>query len=316
MPSIITITLNPAVDKSTSVSSLIPEKKMQCSVPFLEPGGGGINVARAIKKLGGNAEAIFLAGGYNGELLMKLLDDENVLYHLIRIKNDTRENIAVVDKSTHLQYRFLMPGAAVYEDEWQTCLHALEKMNGVEYIVASGSLPPGVPVDMFARIAAIAKMKNARCIIDTSGEPLRVALAEGVFLIKPNLNELSALAGVKELNGKEVAEAAKNIIEKKECSAVVVSMGAAGALLVTKDILQQIAAPPVKMKSSVGAGDSMVAGIVFSLCQGKKIEEAVEYGVACGTAATLNEGTGLCNQCDVETLFSVIAKNRRELMTS
>ncbi len=314
MPSIITVTLNPAVDKSTSVSSLIPEKKLHCSLPLLEPGGGGINVARAIKRLGGSTEAFFLAGGYNGDLLMKLLEQENVLYHLIRIKNETRENIAVFDKSTHMQYRFLMPGAEVYEDEWKQCLQAIEKMDDVGCIVASGSLPPGVPIDIFARIASIAKTKNALCITDTSGQALQLALVEGVFLIKPNLNELCVLAGVKELNGNEVAEAAKNIIEKKGCDAIVVSMGASGALLVTKDIIQQVAAPPVKMKSSVGAGDCMVAGIAHSLLNGRNIKEAVKYGVACGTASTLNEGTSLCNLDDVESLFSFITEHHRDLI--
>jgi len=307
MPSIITLTLNPAVDKSTAIVSLIPEKKLHCDKPLMEPGGGGINVARAIKRFGANAEAIFLAGGYNGGLLMKLLDAEEVFYRCIPISNDTRENIAVVDKSTNLQYRFLMPGPEVYEREWQQCLQAIEKFDDIEFIVSSGSLPPGVPVDIYARIAAIAKKKNARCVTDTSGLALQLALEEGVFLIKPNLNELSALAGMKELNGKEVAEAAKNIIDSKKCEVVVVSMGAAGVLLVTKDIVQQIVAPPVKVKSTVGAGDCMVAGIVYSLSNGKSIDVAVRYGIACGTAATLNEGTGLCKLSDVEGLFSVVA---------
>lgn len=306
MPSIITVTLNPAVDKSTSIASLIPEKKLQCDRPLLEPGGGGINVARAIKRLGGNAEAVFLAGGYNGDLLMKLLDDEEVLYSCIPISQDTRENIAVVDKSTNLQYRFLMLGPEVYECEWQQCLQAIKKYDDAEFIILSGSLPPGVPVDIYARIAAIAKKKNARCIADTSGMALQLALEEGIFFIKPNLTELSALAGMKELSGKEVAEAAKNIINSKESEVVVVSMGAAGALLVTTDIIQHIAAPTVKIKSTVGAGDCMVAGIVYSLSNSKNIHDAVKYGIACGTAATLSEGTSLCKLNDVEDLFSVI----------
>jgi len=307
MPSIITVTLNPAIDKSTSIASLIPEKKLHCAQPLLEPGGGGINVARAIKRLGGNAQAIFLAGGYNGDLLMKLLDAEEVLYCCVPIRNDTRENIAVVDKTTNLQYRFLMPGSEIYECEWQQCLQTIERHDGAAFIVSSGSLPGGAPVDIYARIAAIAKKKNARCIADTSGVALQLALDEGVFLIKPNLSELSALVGRKELNGKEVAEAAMNIINSKKCEVIIVSMGAAGALLITKDTVQQIAAPPVKIKSTVGAGDCLVAGIVHSLSNGENINKAVKFGVACGTAATLNEGTSLCKLNDVENLFSGIA---------
>ncbi|HLK28569.1 MAG TPA: 1-phosphofructokinase family hexose kinase [Puia sp.] len=313
MPPIVTITFNPAIDKSTSISSLVPEKKLYCEAIMTEPGGGGINVARAIAKLGGAAEAIFLAGGHTGDLLQQLLSQANVPFRAIQMRNETREDLSVTDRHTNLQYRFVMPGQKVYEDEWQKCLQVVEVLSSIEYIVASGSLPQGVPDDIYARIASIAKKKNAKCIIDSKGKPLKLALEEGVYLIKPNLNELSILAGVNELKGEEIVTAAKDIIDKNQCEAIVISVGASGALLVTKDIVRQIAAPPVKTKSSVGAGDSMVAGIVYSLQIGKDIIRSVEYGVACGTASTLNEGTGLCNLADVENLYDIMSKTRNEI---
>ena len=308
MPEIITITFSPCIDKSTSVAALVPEKKLLCTNPNMEPGGGGINVARAIKKLGGEATAVYPACGYTGKFFTQLLQKENVPSIVIETINHTRENMIVVDESSNLQYRFGMPGTALFETEWQQCLQAITTAAGVEYIIASGSLPPGVPLNIYAQIALIAKNKNAKFIVDTSGEPLQHAADEGVFLLKPNLGELSALAGKKELQPNEIAAVAKEIIAKGKCEAVVVSMGAAGAMLVTKDITETITPPAAERKSTVGAGDSMVAGIIFYLSQNKPLIEAVQYGVACGTAATMNSGTELCKKEDADKLFELIKK--------
>ena len=306
MPAIITVTFNPAIDKSTSVPVLIPEKKLKCALPVYEPGGGGINVARAIKKLGGEATAIYLAGGCTGKTFTQLLTDESVDSIVTATKESTRENLIVLDTASNLQYRFGMPGQEISEPEWQQCLQSIEQITDVEYIVASGSLSPGIPTDIFARIALIARKKNARLIVDTSGEALKEAVAAGVYLIKPNLGELSMLLGKEELNIELVDDAAKEVIEKGNCEVVVVSMGPAGAMLVTKELALQIMPPAVKRKSTVGAGDSMVAGIVLSLTRNKSLTEAVQYGVACGTAATMNAGTELCRKEDAEHLYKLI----------
>lgn len=303
MASIVTITFNPCIDKSTVVPQLIPEKKLQCSSPKLEPGGGGINVARAIKKLGGEAIAIFPTGGYTGKFIQQLMYAENVTTKTIETKNETRENIIVLEEATNNQYRFGMPGAELSENEYHQCLKAIEEINEASYIVASGSLPHGIPLDIYAQIAKIAKTKNAKFIVDTSGESLKHAIKEGVYLLKPNLGELAYLSGQKNLQPSQAEGVAKTIIQNNKCEIIVVSMGAEGALLVTKDITELIAPPPVIRKSTVGAGDSMVAGIVFYLSLGKTISEAVRYGVACGTAATLNPGTELCSREDVEGLY-------------
>jgi len=306
MPAIITITFNPALDKSATIQALMPEKKLKCSVPKVEAGGGGINVARAIKKLGGNATAIYLAGGTTGDLLMSLLNAEGIDQQVIRTRNDSRENIVIVDESTGLQYRFVMPGLEVFEEEWKKLLQAVSMQRGVAYIVASGSLPPGVPLDIFADIASIAKTIGARFILDTSGQPLKLALEQDIFLLKPSLRELCSIVSAEQLQGLEIEEAAQGIIRAGKCEALVVSLGASGAMLVTKKILKQFAPPPVNAKSTVGAGDSMVAGITYSLYMGKTLEDAVKYGVACGTAATMHEGTGLCGLPDVEMLYGLM----------
>ena len=306
MSSIITITFSPCIDKSTAVAALVPEKKLVCATPKLEPGGGGINIARAIKKLGGAATAIFPSGGYTGKYFNHLLEKENIPAVIIETANETRENIIVVDEATNNQYRFGMPGTGLTAAEWKKCLLAVEEMSDVEFIIASGSLPPGVPDTIYALLAKIAKSKNAKFIVDTSGEALKHAAAEGVYMLKPNLGELSSLAGKKEIQPSEVKTIAREIIAKGNCEVIVVSMGADGAMLVTAEIAGIFKPPAVERKSTVGAGDSMVAGIVFYLAQGKDLTQSVQYGVACGTAATLNAGTELCKKEDADRLYSLI----------
>lgn len=304
MANIVTITFNPCIDKSTCVPSLIPEKKLQCSVPKLEPGGGGINVARALRKLGEDAIAVFPSGGYTGKFFNHLIDLENITCKIIEIKNETRENIIVLDQSINAQYRFGMPGSELSEAEWTACLQAVEEINNIEFIIASGSLPPGVPVNIYARLAEMAKRKSAKLIVDTSGEALKEAVKKGVYLLKPNMGELAYLAGKDKLLPEDVATVSKEIIEKGLCEVMVISMGMAGATLITKYSTDIITAPGVTRKSTVGAGDSMVAGIVFFLSLGKSLLEAAKFGVACGTAATMNPGTELCRKEDAFRLYN------------
>ena len=304
MSKIVTITFSPCIDKSTSVPSLIPEKKLQCSAPKLEPGGGGINVARALRKLGEDAIAIFPSGGYTGKFFDHLMELENINCKIIEIKNETRENIIVLDQSINAQYRLGMPGSELTEHEWKACLQAVEEINNIEFIIASGSLPPGVPVNIYAMLAEIAKNKNAKLIVDTSGEALKEAVQKGLFLLKPNIGELAYLAGKDKLLPGEIAIVAKKIIEKGQCEVIVISMGMEGATIITKDTVDIITAPKVIRKSTVGAGDSMVAGIVFFLSTGKSLLEAAKFGVACGTAATMNPGTELCKRDDAFRLYN------------
>ena len=303
MPGILTITFSPCIDKSFSVPLLVPEKKLKCSAPKREPGGGGVNVARAIKKLGGEATAVYPAGGHTGNLFNQLMADEGVPSFSTEMENETRENIIILEESSNRQYRFGMPGTGLKEKEWQQILKRVDEIKDVRFMVASGSLPPGVPPDIFTRLAAIASKKKARFIADTSGEALKHTAREAVYLIKPNLAELSSLAGNAYLEPHKVILTAQQIIREGKCEVVVVSMGSEGALMVTKNIIKKFIPPSVKRKSTVGAGDSMVAGIVWNLAKGNSLENAVRYGVACGTAATLNFGTELCRLEDAERLY-------------
>jgi 6-phosphofructokinase 2 len=304
---IVTLTMNPALDKSSRVDNIRPDSKLRCDPPQYQPGGGGINVSRAVRKLGGSSTCAYLAGGPNAEVMQVLLKEEGVEQHTITIEGWTRENFVVVDKSNNQQYRFGMPGAEVSEKEWQ---HTLDEMKVLcqqaDYVVGSGSLPPGAPQDFWGRLVKIGRDNDARCIIDTSGEALQAAAEEGVYLLKPNLGELSSLTHQKSVTAMEQEELAKKLIDSGKTEVVVVSMGPRGAMLAAKDLVEYIPAPTVHKKSTVGAGDSMVAGMVLRLAQGKDLKEVVCYGVASGTAATLNEGTGLCKKEDTDRLYQWI----------
>ena len=301
---ILTVTPNPALDKSTTVHGLVAEQKMRCTALHTDPGGGGINVSRVIKRLGGSATALFLAGGYPGDSLASLLEQEGISTLRVATAQPTRENFIVVDTATNQQYRFDMEGGPVLEAEWQALLDAVQQAQGLSYVVGSGSLPPGAPLDFYARLAGIAQARGVRYVLDTSGEALKAAVAAGgAYLIKPNLAELSALVGVASLELDQVTEAARQLIGTGRCSIVVVSLGAAGALLVSHNAQHRVIPPIIKKKSTVGAGDSMVAGMTLALAQGLPLDQVVRQGVACGTAATINAGTELCHPQDVERLL-------------
>jgi 6-phosphofructokinase 2 len=306
MSAIITITFNPALDKNITIPLLVAEKKIKCSAPVYGAGGGGINVARGIKKLGGDATALYLAGGYTGQKIISLLNLEYVQSQITKIQEPTRENLVVFDNTSGKQYLFDIPGPFIQEQEWKEYLNNIENVRDVRYIVASGSLPPGAPIDIFERIAAIAHKKNARLIVDTSGEALKKAVNAGIYLIKPNLRELGLLVGKEELPMEMAEEAAKQIINNGKCDVVVVSLGDKGAMLITQENTHYIMPPPVMIRSTVGAGDSLVAGIVLCLERDSSLLEAVQYGVACGTAATMNPGTQLCSKVQADQLFRII----------
>jgi 6-phosphofructokinase 2 len=307
---IVTLTLNPVVDKSSSIDHVIPERKLRCDVPSFEPGGGGINVSRVVHRLGGRTRAIYPAGGPVGELLKGSLDREGIDHDVIPIRDMTRENLIVYERSSGLQYRFGMPGPELTAEECDACVRCVRELpKETSFLVASGSLPRGMPQDFYARLAKAAHERGVRLVVDTSGEPLRLAAQEGVFLLKPNLRELSLLTGKDEISAEDEQEIeARGLIRDGATEAVVVSLGQAGVLLVTAKETCRIAAPTVPIKSKVGAGDSMVGAITYALAQGKDMTHAVMYGVAAGAAAVMTPGTELCRRQDVEMLYERVKR--------
>jgi 6-phosphofructokinase 2 len=304
---IITLTLNPSLDKSTHFKGLIAEQKIRCEKPRYDAGGGGINVSKAIAKLGGNSLCIHTSGGSAGKMLEEIILKDGIENKVIPTQNWTRENFIAFENTTKAQYRFGFPGNELLEDEKEKVIESIKEIN-TKYLVLSGSLNEGLPTDFYQTIAEIAKAMGIKVIVDTSGEPLRKVLEKGVYLIKPNIGELAKLIGVERLELSEVEKAAKTLIENGAAEIVVVSLGTEGALLVSKEQIEFVKAPKVTKKSTVGAGDSMVGGMVWALSQNKTLKEVIQWGVSCGTAATMNEGTQLFKKEDAIKLFQELQK--------
>ncbi|UFH36095.1 1-phosphofructokinase family hexose kinase [Flavobacterium acetivorans] len=299
---IVTLTVSPALDKSAHFSGLVAEQKIRCHSALFDAGGGGINVSKAISKLGGNSLAVLTSGGATGEMLKDLLKRDSIPFEAIETKTWTRENFVAVDDHTNSQYRFVFPAPAVSVNEKQRIITTIQELK-FKYLVISGGLSEGLEVDFYKQIAEMAKDNNSKLIVDTTGEALKKVLEAGVYLIKPNVGELAKLIGVERLEMEEVKDTAKQIIAKGGAEIVVVSLGPQGAVLVTKDNYEFVPAPHVVKKSTVGAGDSMVGGMVWALSQNKSLKEVIRWGVACGSAATMNEGTQLFKTEDAKRLF-------------
>jgi 6-phosphofructokinase 2 len=307
MTDIVTITPNPAVDLSTAVDKIVPVYKLRGAWQRRDPGGGGINVARVIKRLGGDVSAIYPVGGTTGDLLHKLVEQEGVASQTFAIADETREDFFVSEVSTGQQYRFILPGPKFAESEWRECLNLLSRTEPFpRFVVASGSLPGGVPDDFYARVARIANQRGARMILDTSGPALSAAVAEGIYLIKPNLREMLALTNSEPTGADEWESAAKTIVQSGQVAVIALTMGHLGAVLMTRD--RVLRAPPIAITplSAVGAGDSFLGALVYRLAQGANLEDAFRLAAAAGAAALLNPGTELCRADDVRRLAEAV----------
>jgi 6-phosphofructokinase 2 len=309
MKRILTITFNPAIDKSTAVEELIPEHKMHTSEPEYHAGGGGVNVVRALNNLGFPATAIYFKGGLTGSFFADLLAAEKVDSIPISTNRVTRENFIVNERSTGKQFRFGLPGPVISNDEIDSLLTELNAIRQLDFLVVSGSLQASVPLNIFERLKKITDSKNAKLVVDTSGEALKNSLSTGVFLIKPSLRELASLVGEKELNINKAIVVTQELIRSRKCEVVVLSMGEQGAMLVTDTLTLRVGAPQVGVISTVGAGDSMLAGVLKSLAENASYITALQYGVACGSAATLAPGTTLCAKKTADELFKLIKGN-------
>lgn len=296
---IATVTVNAALDVASVVPQLMPERKLRCEGPTREAGGGGVNVARGIHALGGEATACVALGGATGEVVRSLLEAEGVAMRVVRTQEWTRENVNIVERSTGNQYRFCMPGPRLAEAEWQ---QLIEQAAGVEpeLVVVSGSLAAGVPTDFYARAA---KRLGGRIIVDTSGDALLACRGIGVYLIKASLREFATLIGATRVDEGKLRQLAAQAVAGGVCEVLVVSLGAGGALWTTATEQQRLLAPAVEVRSSVGAGDTMVAGVALALARGGSLAEAVRYGVAAGSATVMQPGTALCRREDVERLL-------------
>ena len=307
MQTIATLTMNPAIDVSYEVDEVFHTRKMRARSAHYDPGGGGINVARVIARLGGAARAVYLSGGATGAALDGLLDRHQLLRTRLSIAGDTRMSTAVLEHSSGKEYRFVPPGPDVAEAEWQAVLARLESVE-CDWLVASGSLPKGVPEDFYSRVSALMARRGGRLVLDTSGPALKAGLAGGgVFLMKPSHGELQQLVGLELPTNDAIGAAASAIVADGRAEAVAVTMGSRGALLAWSGGTLFLPAVPVEAKSAVGAGDSFLAAMVFMLANGGDMLQAFRHGIAGGTAAVLTPGTDLCHAADIERMLALVA---------
>jgi 6-phosphofructokinase 2 len=300
---IVTLTLNPAVDVSFAVDRLTPGPKLRCRDVRRDPGGGGLNVARVIRRLGGKALAVFPAGGATGEQLQTLLRRERTPHMAIPIAGETREDYTAEERATGAEYRFVTPGPRLKAAEQAAVIAAAFADPPPRVLVASGSLPAGAPAGLYGRLATAARARGVRLALDASGPALRQGLTAGVWLTKPNLEELASLTGgpLPDLDARLAA--CRSLVRQGQAEIVALSMAAEGALIVSADGAWRAAAPRITPVSTVGAGDSFMGGLVLALSRRLAVPEALRWAVAAGSAALMAPGTQLCRAADVQALL-------------
>lgn len=307
MKSIATLTMNPTIDVSYDVGQVRHTHKMRTENEHYAPGGGGINVARVFVRLGGNARCFYLSGGATGPALDGLIDLHQLVRTRIPILGPTRIAADILEHDTGKEYRFTPAGPHVREPEWQECLDRLAEAD-CDVLVMSGSLPPGVPDDFYARAARLMRERGREVVLDSSGKALAAGIAEGgLLLVKPSQGELQDFTGRKLEDVEAIGRAAMAIVESGKARLVAVTMGHEGAVLARAEGPVFLPALKIDAASAVGAGDSFVAAMVHALCRGDSELEAFRRGMAAGSAAVLRAGTDLARPADIEGMLERIA---------
>ena len=303
MTDILTLTLNPALDVLTSIDQVSDTHKMRCGPTLKHPGGGGVNVARVLHRLGANCVAVYLAGGVTGERHHQLMSAEKVRCHVIPIAEETRESFSVHETSSGNDFRFVLPGPRVTPAELEACFDYVAQHLPKQFLVLSGGLPPGVPDDFYARLAALAKQHGVRVVLDTNGPALAEALKVGVDVFKPSLRELRDLTGQALPDTDSQLTAAQQLIARGQAHIVAVSLGEQGAMVVSATERWRARSLAVSVQTTIGAGDSFVGGMVWALTRGDSLVKAFQYGMASGAAALMTPGTSLSQASDVHHLL-------------
>lgn len=303
MTDILTLTMNPALDVLTSIDQVSHTHKMRCGPTLKHPGGGGVNVARVLHRLGANCVAVYLASGVTGERHHKLMSAEKVRCHVMPIAEETRESFSVHETSSGNDFRFVLPGPHVTSAEVEACLDYVTQHLPKQFLVISGGLAPGMPENLYARLADLAKAQGVRVVLDSNGPALAQALKEGVYVFKPSLRELRDLTGQDLPDQDSQVAAAQQLVHSGQAEIVALSLGAEGALVVSATERWRARSVKVDVQTTIGAGDSFVAGMVWSLGRGEPVLKAFQYGMASGAAALLAPGTSLSQASDVHALL-------------
>ena len=306
-PRIVSLTLNPCLDLAAEAEHVWPTHKVRTDHEHTDPGGGGVNVSRVVHVLGGDTLAVMLTGGAPGRVLNELVDDGGVARRSIPVVGKTRISLNVLDRSSGLEYRFVPEGPTVTDAEWQTVLDVLSEIDS-DWLIASGSLPAGLPVDAYAQVAQLAAQRGHRFVLDTHGKPLRAALHHGITLLKPSLGELEGLLGRKLPDPRMQEAEAMALVREGAADMVAVSLGEDGALLATRDGVLRMASPPIRVQTAVGAGDSFLGAMVLAMAQKRSAEEALRWGMAAGAAAIVCGGTARLTRSEFEARYEALAK--------
>lgn len=312
---ILTITLNPAVDVATHVPAVIAGPKLRCAAPQYDPGGGGVNVARAVQKLGGAAQSLLAVGGPMGQRLVTLLAAEGVPALPIVVSGETRQSFAVTDDATGAQYRFGVPGERLTTQDADRLLTEIAAQTTPNsYVVISGSVAPGLPEDMQSRIIAIAAEKHARVVVDTSGRALDRLIKDPttpLHLLRIDQQEASEAANHPMDTLNDSVAFAADLVARDVAEIIVTGRGAEGSVLVSRDQRLVCHAPQVAVRSKIGAGDAFVGAMTLALARGSTADAALKWGVAAASATVSTEATALCDlaqaqacydQCRIEAL--------------
>jgi len=307
MPDILTITLSPAVDLATSVEKVVAGPKLYCRTPRIDPGGGGVNVARAIRKLGGQATALLTAGGARGDQLLELLAAEGVPTRPVRTHCETRQSFAVTDEESGAQYRFSVPGEILSVEEAALLLSEISgAVTRDSLAILSGGVAPGLGDDFPARIQAAIAPLTDRLIVDTSKAPLARLMAKPVaplFLLRVDQKEAAKAAHHPMETIEDSLAFASDLVARGVAKSVVTGRGAEGSIMVTEDARVLCQAPRVRVQSKIGAGDAFVGAMTLAISRGDHMDQALRWGVAAASATVGTKGTALCSADEARALF-------------
>lgn len=291
---IYTVTLNPTLDITYVIEEITFGEPVSAQEVLKSPGGKGINVSRALRAMGTDSVAMALIGGYVGDEVLDLLHHEGLILQIVKIKSETRTNVIVLGERDDRELMIRAAGPPVDRAEAERITRLIFQIaEAPEILVLSGSLPPGVSEDIYASMTREGKSRGSKVVIDSKGPPLAAGVSAGPYMIKPNLLEFNALAG-RELNDEREIVGFARELNGEGVEVVVVSLGRDGALLVTRDIALRGIVPAIS-EDTVGAGDSMVAGLVMGIMDSLPLEGVFKTGLACGVSAVMNRGPGLAD---------------------
>jgi len=300
-----TLCLNPAVDVTYEVKRLVAEQKSHALTTRHDPGGNGINVGRGLARLQVNSENFCVVAGEIGLLLRRLLNTQLKNVHYEEVEGETRINSTIIEVNNRTQYQISGNGTAIPDEQLECVLHHFIKVTGQGVAVITGSTQPGISNTLYAELVCKIRDQGGLPVVDTHHETLQLAIDARPFMIKPNRYELECLLGLSLATLDDVAKEARKI-QQTGVDYVCVSLGAEGALLVGPDNSYHATAPMIQVRSSVGAGDAMVAGMVAGFVSGFQDEDKLRQAVACGAGTAMQAGTELFDSKDLAKLMNEI----------